>query len=72
MRRNQQEYGPAVAFEIGIDGSAMIQGRARRYDATFLFGDPLPEPWRERLLAFLQGPGAGRIEQAVDNLAKRA
>jgi hypothetical protein len=50
----------------------MIQGRARRYDATFLFGDPLPEPWRERLLAFLQGPGAGRIEQAVDNLAKRA
>ncbi|MCI0682234.1 MAG: hypothetical protein L0Y71_09030 [Gemmataceae bacterium] len=32
LRRNQQDYGPADGFEIGIDGGETIQGRARRYD----------------------------------------
>jgi hypothetical protein len=72
LRRNQQDYGPAYAFEIGIGGGGTIQGRARRYDVTFLFADSLAEEWRQRLLAFLQGLGAGRIEEAVDNVAKGA
>jgi hypothetical protein len=71
LRRNQQDYGPACAFEIGIEGGETIQGRARRHDVTFLFADSLAEEWRQRLLAFLQGLGAGRIEEAVDNAAKR-
>src|SRR5207302_6867209 len=58
LRRNQEDYGPAYAFEIGIEGPGTIQGRARRYDVTFLFADPLAEEWRQRLLAFLQGLGA--------------
>jgi hypothetical protein len=69
LRRNQQDYGPACAFEIGIDGGGTIQGRARRYDVTFLFADSLAEEWRQRLTAFLQGLGAGRIEEAVPNTA---
>ena len=72
LRRNQQDYGPAYAFEIGIEGPGTIQGRARRYDVTFLFADPLAEEWRQRLLGFLQDLGAGRIEEAVDNVAKGA
>jgi hypothetical protein len=72
LRRNQQDYGPACAFKIGIEGGGTIDGRARRYDVTFLFADSLAEEWRQRLLAFLQGLGAGRIEEAVDNVAKRA
>jgi hypothetical protein len=72
LRRNQQDYGPAYAFEIDTEGPGTIQGRARRYDVTFLFADPLAEEWRQRLLDFLQGLGAGRIEEAVDNVAKRA
>src|SRR5207245_6553656 len=71
LRRNQQDYGPACAFEIGIEGGESIQGRARRYDVTFLFADSLAAEWRQRLLAFLQGLGTGRIEEAVDNVAKR-
>jgi hypothetical protein len=72
LRRNQQEYGPALAFTIGIEGPAQIQGRARRYDVTFLFTDPLAEPWRQHLLGFLQSLGPGRIEQAADHVAKQA
>lgn len=72
LRHNQQEYGPACAFEIGIAGGETIQGRARRYDVTFLFADSLPEKWRQRLLDFLQGLGTGRIEEAADSVAKRA
>jgi hypothetical protein len=72
LRRNQQDYGPACAFEIGIEGEETIQGRARRYDVTFLFADSLAEEWRQRLLAFLQGLGAGRIEEAVDKVGKRS
>jgi hypothetical protein len=70
LRRNQQDYGPACAFEIGIDGGETIQGRARRYDVTFLFADSLAEEWRQRLIAFLQGLGTGQIEQATDNSMK--
>lgn len=72
LLRNQQDYGPAYAFEIGLEGGRTIQGRARRYDVTFLFADPLAEESRQRLLAFLQGLGAGRIEEAVEQVAKRA
>jgi hypothetical protein len=36
LRRNQQEYGPAYAFEISSNGVTKIQGRVRRYDVTFL------------------------------------
>ncbi len=72
LRRNQQEYGPACAFEIDIEGGGTIQGRARRYDVTFLFDESLAEEWRQRLRSFLQGLGAGRIEVAVDNVAKGA
>ena len=66
------ERRSACAFEIGIDGPGTIQGRVRRYDVTFLFADPLAEEWRQRLLAFLQGLGGGRIEEAQDNVGKRA
>jgi len=66
LRRNQQDYGPAYAFEIPIDSGGSIQGRARRYDITFLFHEPLTEDWRQRLLGFLKGLGAGKIEQATD------
>ena len=72
LRRNQQDYGPACAFAIGIEGGATIQGRARRYDVTFLFADSLAEKWRLRLRDFLQGLGAGRIEEAADSVAKGA
>ena len=72
LRRNEQEYGPAYAFEIGIDGGGTIQGRARRYDVTFLFADSLAEEWRQRLLGFLQLLGSGRIEEAVDDVAQPA
>jgi hypothetical protein len=70
LSRNQQDYGPACAFEIGVEGGETIEGRARRYDVTFLFADSLAEAWRKRLLDFLQGLGAGRIEEAVDHAAK--
>jgi hypothetical protein len=72
LRQNQQEYGPASAFEIIIEGGGTIQGRARRYDVTFLFEDSLAEEWRQRLLEFLKGLGAGRIEEAADNVPQRA
>jgi hypothetical protein len=72
LRRNQQDYGPAYAFEIGAEGPGTIQGRARRYDVTFLFPEPLAEEWRQRLLDFLQDLGAGRIEEAADNVGKGA
>lgn len=72
LRRNQQEYGPAIAFEIGIEGGETIQGRARRYDVTFLFPVSLPALWRQRLFDFLYGLGAGRIEEAADSVAKGA
>lgn len=68
LRRNQQEYGPAYAFEIGCEGPETIHGRARRYDVTFLFADPLDEAWRLRLLAFLQSLGPGKIEEATGTL----
>ena len=69
LRRNQQEYGPAYAFEIGLEGGGTIHGRARRYDVTFVYAEPLPNEWRQRLIAFLQGLGTGRIEEAVDKVA---
>ena len=72
LRQNQRNYGPACAFEIDIEGGATIQGRARRYDVTFLFDDTLPAEWRQRLRDFLQGLGAGRIEEAADKAAKPA
>jgi len=59
LRRNQQDYGPACAFEIGIEDGGTIQGRARRYDVTFLFEDSLEEEWYRRLFAFLQCLGSG-------------
>jgi hypothetical protein len=70
LRRNQQEYGPAYAFEIGMEGSGTVCGRARRSDVTFLFTDPLAEEWRLRLRAFLHSLGAGRIEQSADDVAR--
>lgn len=70
LRRNQREYGPACAFEIGIEERETIQGLARRYDVTFLFANSLAEEWRQRLHGFLQGLGAGRIEEGVDDVAK--
>lgn len=72
LRRNQQDYGPACEFEMSIEGGGTIEGRVRRYAVTFLFADPLAEEWRERILAFLQRLGAGRIEEAADHVAKRA
>ena len=72
LRRNQQDYGPACAFEIGVEGGETIQGRARRCDVTFLFADSLAEKWRKRIRDFLQGLGAGRIEEAADSVAKGA
>jgi hypothetical protein len=66
LRRNQQEYGPAYAFEIPVDSGGAIQGRARRYDVTFLFQEPLAELWRQRLVGFLQSLGPGEIQQAPD------
>lgn len=69
LRRNQEEYGPAYAFEIGIDRGT-IQGRARRFDVTFLFTDSLPESWRQRLLAFLRSLGSGKIEHGSDGIAR--
>ncbi|HYV37749.1 MAG TPA: hypothetical protein VE988_18840 [Gemmataceae bacterium] len=70
LRRNQQEYGPAYAFEFDIEGGGRIQGRARRYDVTFHFAVPLTEEWRQRLLTFLQGLGPGRMEHAEESLVK--
>jgi len=72
LRRNQQDYGPACAFEIGVEGGETIQGRARRYDVTFLFPDSLAENWRKRLRDFLQSLGAGRIEEASGSVAHGA
>lgn len=72
LRRNQQDYGPAYAFTIIAEGGEAIQGRARRYDVTFLFSDALSVKWRQRLLDFLKSLGAGRIEQAADSVAKGA
>jgi hypothetical protein len=72
LQRNQREYGPAYSFEIIVDGGRIIQGRARRYDVTFLFADPLPHELRERLLAFLRTLGEGRVEESQERIAKRA
>lgn len=72
LRRNQQDYGPACAFVIGIEGAETIEGRARRYDVTFLFADFLAEKWRRRLRDFLQALGAGRIEEGADSVVKGA
>lgn len=71
LQRNQQQFGPAFAFEIEIEGGETIQGRARRYDVTFLFTDSLAEQWRQRLLSFLQGLGGGRIEETAEPVHNR-
>lgn len=65
LQRNQQEYGPACSFEINIENGERIQGRARRYDVTFLFSDEIADTWHGRLMEFLEGLGAGRIEGAA-------
>ncbi len=72
LQRNANEYGPARSFEIGIGSGKKIEGRARRFDVTFLFADPLTADWRGRLLAFLQGLGVGRIEESVEKVHQRA
>jgi hypothetical protein len=72
LRRNQQDFGPAFAFAIGIEGPGTIQGRARRYDVTFLFADPLTEEWRQRLLAFIHSLGPGRIEETTEDVARQS
>ncbi len=72
LRRNQQEYGPAHAFEITTAAGDKIQGRLRRYDITFLSADPLPEEWRRRLLTFLKDLGPGRIEEGANDVSERA
>ncbi len=64
LRRNQENYGPAYAFEIPLNAGEVIQGRARRYDVSFIFPDPLPEKWHKRLFAFLTGLGPGKMEAA--------
>lgn len=66
LRRNKQAYGPAYAFEIPLEDGKIIEGRARRFDVTFLFGDPLPEDWCKRLRAFLHELGPGKIETEAD------
>jgi hypothetical protein len=71
LRRNQQAYGPSFAFEIPLEGGSMIQGRARRFDVTFLFSEPLPQHWHDRLLAFLQDLGHGKLECADTSNAGR-
>ena len=70
LRRNQQEFGPAFSFEIGIGGGKVIQGRARRYDVTLLFPESLSGEWRQQVSDFLRGLGAGRIEEAADTAAE--
>ena len=69
LRRNQQDYSPACAFEIGIEEGGTIQGRARRYDVTFLFEDSLGEEWHQQLFVFLQSLGTGRIEEGMEKTA---
>jgi len=71
LDRNQKSYGPAYAFEIPIKGHSPIQGRARRFDVTFIFAEPLPSDWRNRLMAFLQELGPGKLECADDAKATR-
>jgi hypothetical protein len=66
LRRNEQAYGPAYAFEIGIPGGGAVEGRARRYDVSFLFPDPLAEEWQARLMSFLRSLGQGRIEMSAE------
>ena len=72
LRRNQQAYGPAYAFEIPLDGNSTVQGRARRFDVTFLFPESLPQEWRDRLVAFLQDLGPGKLECADTSKASAA
>ncbi len=66
LRRNAQLYGPAYAFEIPLQGGDLLKGRARRYDVTFLFDEPLPEELRQRILAFLKSFGVGKIEASTE------
>ncbi len=72
LRRNQQNLGPAYIFEFSDDGNETIQGRARRYDVTFLYAHPLTELSRQRLLAFLKSLGPGRIEESAGNITQPA
>ena len=72
LRRNQNDYGPACAFEIHLPDGGTIQGNARRHDVTFLFNDTLAEEWRQRLRTFLQSLGPGRIELSAADVANKA
>jgi hypothetical protein len=72
LRRNQQEYGPAYAFEIDLPEQRKIRGNARRYDVTFLFDDSLDEDWRQRLSDFLHSLGGGRREGAAAQISTSA
>ena len=65
LRRNQQAYGPAYAFEIPFQTGKTIEGRARRFDVTFLFPEPLPDEWQARLVAFLKQLGPGKLETSL-------
>jgi hypothetical protein len=66
LRRTAQSYGPAYAFEIPIPGGRSIHGRARRYDISLLFDDPLPEELRSRFIEWLKSFGVGKLEASTE------
>jgi hypothetical protein len=66
LRRNAQSYGPAYAFEIPLPEGRSMQGRARRYDVTLLFDEPLPEELRNRFIEWLKSFGVGKVEASTD------
>lgn len=72
LRQNEQAYGPAREFEINSGDGTTIRGRARRYDVTLLFDEPLADKWRQRLLKFLNSLGPGRIETASEGVGQPA
>ena len=71
LRRNAQAYGPAYAFEIPFPGGRSIHGRARRYDVTLSFDEPLPEELQNCLIAWLRSLGVGQLEASTETAQLR-
>jgi hypothetical protein len=68
-----EEYAVDRGLLLGYEaGGRRLASWNARYDVTFLYADSLAEHWRQRLLAFLQSLGPGKIEQTPDNIPRPA
>jgi len=65
LRRKAQSYGPNYVFRIPLEQGGTVDGLVRSVGVQFLYKEPLPEPVRQRLIAFLRSLGVGRLQASV-------